>query len=317
MKLNELLNQEKDCKLYPNSNLLVSSTDFVGVEIELEDIDTNRSDYDEISPNNFWNTVSEDSLRGGGELVFKEPLRGLNLIKALEEYTSFLTKYTTIVGNFPTISDRCSLHVHLDVRDLHINEIKNVAAIYVLFEKVIFQFLNPDRYNNNYCVPLGITDFNNIFSEMPSDVHDNSTAYNFTKYIKDRCDKYGSMNYLSTTSYGSLEFRGHPGSFNTMDIIEWVNILLSIKTFAKSLGDKDITAMMVSGWSAEALTNEIFSSVAHLLLQTNCFKQNFIYGKSWLIDTLSMKRLKEKTISSLRNKRTSGKELIDIYRESI
>ena len=313
MKLQHVLGCGTDHRLYPESPLLVSSTDFIGIEVELEQMDIGSSMYDSIRPHNFWSTVHEDSIRQGGELIFAEPLCGANIIAALDEYEAFLERFKGKMGRLPVISDRCSLHTHLDVRDLEITTINTVAILYVLYEKVIFQFLNPSRYRNNYCIGLGSTNFSSILADMPIPTGD---GYKYSSYVQESCDKYGAMNYLSTMGHGSLEFRGHPGSFNKGDIITWINMLLSLKTFARKFEPEGLPVAFIKGMDATSLTNEIFGEDAFKLIQTNFFQDNFNYGKSWMTETLLRGKLKDDTLKSLKDKRNPDVKLIDKYKEA-
>ena len=312
MKLNKIIQHELDRKLYAESSLLVSSKDFIGIEIELEQLDIQSSFYDKVRPKVFWATVHEDSVRQGGELIFKEPLCGANITAALTEYETFLRDYKEHQLRLPVISDRCSLHVHVDVRDLDVTTINTMALVYVMFEKIIFQYLNPSRYRNNYCVALGSTNFNTILADMPDSDQD---QYSYIEYVNNRCDKYGSMNYLSTMCHGSLEFRGHPGTFIVEDILAWVNILLSIKLYSKELPE-GITPIMLKGVSAEMMATQVFGKEAYKLMQTNFFEDNFNYGKSWVLDTLLKKEMKVNTLKSLKTKSKLTTKLIDKYKEA-
>lgn len=313
MKLHNILGCPIDPKLYPESNLLVSNKDFIGIEVELEQMDIHSAMYDSIRPNQFWSTVHEDSIRQGGELIFSEPLCGANIIAALDEYEGFLDRFKGKMNRLPVISDRCSLHAHLDVRDLEVTTINTVSILYVLYEKVIFQYLNPSRYHNNYCIGLGSTNFSSILADMPIPQGD---GYKYSSYVQEVCDKYGSMNYLSTMGHGSLEFRCHPGSFSKADIITWINMLFSLKVFARKFEPEGLPVAFIKGLDAEALTNEIFGDDAFKLIQTNFFQDNFNYGKSWMTETLLRGKLKDDTLKSLKDKRNPSVKLIDKYKEA-
>lgn len=315
MKLNSILNHTSDNKLYPKSDKLVSNSDFIGIEVELEQMNINNPSFEKIWPTYFWNVIEEESIREGGELIFKEPLCGMNILAALDEYSDFLNKYKHVSGVLPVISERCSLHVHLDVRDCELETINNISILYVMFEKIMFQLLNPSRYKNNYCIGLGSTTFSKVLSDMrvPKDGED---PYSYVGYIQTYCDKYGAMNYLSVTHHGSLEFRSHPGSYNKEDILLWINILLSLKKFARKFEDKLIEPVYIKGLDAEMFTSEIFGKEAHRLIQTNFFNEHFQYGRSWALNTLLNTKLKENTRACLKNKKNSDIKLIDQYKEA-
>lgn len=222
-----LLGQSLDKKLYREDVSLVSNSDAIGVEVELENIryfETTKN-----LPNIFdlWNAVEDGSLRDGTEFIFKEPLKGANISAALELMNEFLKLYRK-KGKPVLITERCSVHIHLDIRDLDEHQLNNMIMVYLLIERVLFYHINPLRLKNNYCRPLTDSDFKYTLKSMLNISKDND-IYSIFNAVKKECDKYSALNVLPITTFGSVEFRHHHGTSDMMAIKNWINIILAIK----------------------------------------------------------------------------------------
>lgn len=246
MEISEILGQDRDTKLYRIDESLVSNTDGVGVEVELENIVFFRNGNYNITPyinslpvpTTFWNFVEDGSLREGTEFIFKGPMVGANITSALDEMDTFLKVYRRN-GKPVKVTDRCSVHVHLDVRDLNESQLNNLILIYLSVERVIFQYINPLRLKNNYCRPLSDSSFKYTLNDMLSQAKDKNLS-SLCHVVKRDCDKYSALNVLPITKFGSIEFRHHHGTTNVSDIKDWINIILSLKVISRSLSIDNI-----------------------------------------------------------------------------
>ena len=133
MKLSKVNNINPDKRTYNPNDLLILNRRDIGIEIELEGWRGN-----DTSPP-YWTLVNDGSLRNGVELV-SSVIRGDDVIKALDEAQKFC------VRNGAIFSDRCSVHIHLDVRHLDTQELLRIVSTYIIFEKFFFDECgNPDR----------------------------------------------------------------------------------------------------------------------------------------------------------------------------
>lgn len=256
----EAIGSYSDKKLYKEDSELVSNIDGIGVEIELENI--HYYNHNPIYPNiyTFWKTVEDGSLREGTEFIFKEPMVGANISEALRVLSEFLSKYKKN-GKGVQVSDRCSVHVHLDIRDLTNDELTNLILIYIFVERLLFHYINPTRAKNNYCRPLTDSSFKFIMgkiSECNKYDHPNSRIINL---VTAECDKYSALNILPIYNYGSVEFRHHHGTTDTSQIKKWINIILAIKNCARSVSIETLIKSYESSGFGEVL-HEIFAGTS-------------------------------------------------------
>ena len=230
---------------YQESRDFVEPRTIIGVEVELEGMHEAsnfarngipRKIVDEIedfsydSDNNgvkfgtgYWNVISDGSLREGGVEFVSKKLFGQDLVFALDELDSYLTA-NTIPNSKP--SDRCSIHIHLDVTDLNKNEYARLLIDYAVFENVLFHYCGLDRKENLYCLPFARSDdfkrtLSNILTSVSKDI-------DFRKYVNG-FSKYSALNLKATSTYGSLEFRLHAGTYDMMRVKQWINIIMCLK----------------------------------------------------------------------------------------
>jgi hypothetical protein len=222
----------------------MSRVDNYGVEIEAEGIRYDFNDSKNIHNGRFfeldvpetqslshWSAVKDGSLRNGVEFIFKGPKSYAASIKALEQIQSLFD--LAAQQEKPIIlSDRCSVHVHLDCRELTKNEVVNFIFCYLLIERILFNCVDIFRQKNTYCRPLNDSVFSGILMELLRvSSEEQRSIYN---YITRSCDKYSALNLLPLTSYGSIEFRHHQGTTNTADIIKWIDLIRALKDTALS-----------------------------------------------------------------------------------
>jgi hypothetical protein len=257
-KLNEILGTHVDEKLYLTDSTLISNSDAIGVELELENMEyyfrdgsypekpeldrfrnSNSSELPKISK--FWNVVHDGSLRQGAELIFKEPFMAANITEALKLIQTFLTNYRRNSSPI-SISERCSVHVHSDARDLDDKEILNQLLLYILVERILFLYINPSRSKNNYCRPLTDSSFRHIYKDMAY-YSKSGNLENVVSVIRSKCDKYSALNLLTLTKYGSFEYRHMSGTTNMASVLNWINVILAIKVASRLYSISALLAM--------------------------------------------------------------------------
>jgi len=115
-------------------------TTYVGVEIELEKVNLK---YDNI-PSTF-TRIEDGSLKVDGAEFITIPIKFCYLETELNRLFSCLST--------PDPSSRCSVHVHLNSRDLTSEELQKFLLLYCIFEKSLFRF-SGNRWDSIFCVPL-------------------------------------------------------------------------------------------------------------------------------------------------------------------
>ena len=241
----------------------------VGIEVEVEGAGNLRS-------TRLWNVINDSSLRNDGrELVTKLPLAGYDLRKATEELDGLLRS-----GGL-AVSERCSVHVHIDVRDLTLTQVGNILATYVACEAALYNFGGKERYDNIYCpgVTSALEQMGVMRRVMQGSDHD------FRFGCHDWC-KYTGINLRSIAERGSIEFRAHEGTLDLYRITEWVGILLRMVDYATTTERKKIKVHAKQG--AVEFIARVFSDKAPALLQDGIYEElykNNILNLTDLLDT--------------------------------
>lgn len=204
-----------------------AGTTYVGVEVELERVITKNK----VHPTSF--IITEDgSLRNNGKEFITIPINFCFLEKELERMFSNLSR--------KEITSRCSVHVHLNVRDFTQKELFTFVLLYFIFEKSLYK-LSGKRWDNLFCIPL--YNFPNLVGATLSSLHneegDGVTRLHWNKYsglnlcpIWDRRNGKGAI--------GTVEFRQLEGTTDVERIINWINLIVSLKISSKMLSKEGL-----------------------------------------------------------------------------
>lgn len=213
-----------------------------GIEIEVENLRARNhqaphNDAVVYDIQGLWALVSDGSLRNNGGEFISRKLFGKDLTQGLEVISNHLL--TNEVRH--TFSHRCSLHIHLDVRDLNISQFQKFLQLYCIFELPLFN-ISGKRTQNEYCIPLGTSnEAKRAYGLLASnkgkfakffelyDSSENDTWREIGRQIQDNYIKYMALNILPFVSKGSVEFRHHEGTIDIDRIKLWINILYSLK----------------------------------------------------------------------------------------
>jgi len=222
---------------------------FIGVEVEVE----GAAQTTTTSP--LWNSKRDGSLRDGGkEFVFSRPLFNSEIKEALDNLQEAFNKYP------PTISERCSVHVHINVSDISTVELHRLLMLYLIFERTLVRY-HKDREDNIFAVPfykapMYLSAIDALYKEDFDGIHNIFRTMN----------KYQALNLLTVREFGSIEFRHMGGTANMEDIYEWVKIILYLKRYALE-NDFDPIDLLhgVSGRGPENFLDEVFEGMADKL----------------------------------------------------
>lgn len=206
-----------------NFNIVLNSDIRAGIEIEVEE-------YYPISDSiKYWVPKIDDSLRNNGmEFCLRSPLYGTQLVNSIKEIN--------ISGLHKSVfNERCANHYHIDMSWASVEELSSIIIWHAIIEKQLFDTLSPNRYGNNFCVPIGQQ--NNLLYHIGKMISCNSsTLYdNLSKLIGDS-SKYNSVNYRSLYDHGSLEFRQFNSTCDSGTIFNELGTLLKFIHAAKDLG---------------------------------------------------------------------------------
>lgn len=211
---------------YPTieSHPLIVGQNLAGIEIELENMTVSPPNF------NYWEAKSDGSLRNSGmEFVCSSPWGGRDLYNAAIEIDSFL------FGNSPDESWRCSTHVHVDVRNMNVPQLKRLILAYIVYERILFKCSGWHRYKNNFCVALGFAQDQLSILARAWDKDDED----FLRTIVSSWDKYTSLNLLPMGNFGSVEFRISEAKWRKGKLIRLANRFLSLKELAMNFEGDD------------------------------------------------------------------------------
>lgn len=254
MKLEQVTGIKPDTRTFNGDDRLVLPKCYVGVESETE-----GKRYSRIQSIPFWNIVEDGSLRDGAEFVLSNPLVGEDLISALEVLEDKCRR-----GYKQSV--RTSVHIHIDVRDLSAEQLLTFIGLYLIFEKAIYRYHNHkyNREDNIYCLPFYKT--NRFLTSLGSLSYLKDTGFDedelpgFLRQSLSQMNKYYGLNVASVFRFGSLEFRHMEGSTKKDAILQWINIIMSMKKYAMSFtGDHTQILQTISASGYKTLTNQVFS----------------------------------------------------------
>lgn len=227
MLMYELLQLNRPSAPEGDQGLMVSNSK-VGVEIEIQTNSGAESFRDTA-----WSAVPEGSIRGF-EIVLSRPLSGALLVEALDDAEE---KINTLRGD-NKFSEMTSTHVHIDIRDMEVDQLLNFLTLSIMFENVLYSYVAEHRSKNHFC--LRTNDCTDVLERLDklvkAKVAGNLTHRTFSELFSVESVKYAGINLSSIARYGSLEFRMHHGTGTANEIIRWVNILLSLKEYAMGEG---------------------------------------------------------------------------------
>lgn len=220
-----------------------TSRDFwCGVEYEIEDI-VGKGQADSR-----FHIEVDHSLRNNG-LEFKSRPSPFN--KALED---FMFLHSTIAVGDKAYSERTSTHVHVNVSNLQLKEVRQLVLTYALLEPLFFKFVGETRQNSIFCVPLYYTILPQLYSRDIATQHS-------------KWHKYTAFNLLplghndNTAALGTVEFRHLYGTNNLAVFTDWLTSLRELYTFIEKSPDWDVVKALVSGKTVYQLATTIIPTL--------------------------------------------------------
>lgn len=215
--------------------IIAASEALVGIEVEVEGVKNTMVAKVPAG----WMATQDGSLRNHGKEFVSDPLQPEAIKSALTTLFIAMRFGQRSSVNF---SWRTSIHVHLNVRNLTVEQIANIFLVYSIFEDEFFEFVGPDRRQTNFCVPWCETSASSILSDF-------FLGKINLKDLTALWQKYSALNLRNLTGLpvgdfppdevkksrkGTLEFRHLGGTKEPSKILHWINLILSLYNFAKS-----------------------------------------------------------------------------------
>jgi len=215
----------------------------IGIEIEAEGL--SDSVIRTVSRCGLWRTVQDSSLRNGIEFT-SLPILGMDIIEAIE----FIDKTISTKARF---GERTSTHIHVNIQDITPEALFQFMKLYVIFERAMFEYVGNDRDKCIYCNPI----YNSKNSQEYMFSVTSSKVGTSAKNHISKWSKYHAMNIGAILKFGTVEFRHLYGTANKQVLLDWINILLSLKRYSINNPDMDlinrISAVGVSRFVDEVL----------------------------------------------------------------
>ena len=235
-----------------------STQGMVGIEIEVENMKKG------VHLEAYWDIKNDGSLRNRGLEFVSVPLQVKQVQLALDHL------YTQMnANNAPDFSNRTSVHIHVNCRDLTQDQIFNFVLLYAIFEKHFYQVAGTRRMNSIFCVPLFRTNQMTTINEVIYGMSPN-------------WQKYCGLNLLPlfannvTQGYGTIEFRHLYGTNNQQEVLEWINDILCLRKFACEISKDNLLAAikeMNTTSSYLSMYSQVFAKGRRLLSHKKDFEE--------------------------------------------
>jgi len=189
----------------------------VGIEIEVEY--PRAVDYYTTSP---WMTKSDGSLRYSGyEYITAKPIPIKSIDDSLKHMIDYINKNNPIIA-----SPRTSVHVHVNTLDHTAVEYCNALLIGWLLENAMVKYCEPKlREGNLFCLRAKDAESTIVYAmNSLSKVYSKTSIANPLKF-KDNQVRYSAQNYMSTGTFGTIEYRSMAGIYETKKISTWAKAL--------------------------------------------------------------------------------------------
>ena len=202
----------------------------VGIEIEMEGRGLEVGNN--IIP--IWKQKFDGSLRGESvEYVLRHPIGRKTVDGELIDLQTALLNS----GALFKPSDRCGVHIHLNVQDWTTKKVFNLITLYLMLENVLVNYCGPTREGNLFCLRGQDADY---LIQIIMQAKRKNTLHP----LLNNALRYASLNIGSIGRFGSLEFRALQTPKKLHTIGTWVKLLLAVKD--SSLNFKDGPSMIES-----------------------------------------------------------------------
>lgn len=280
------------------------SSRLVGLEIEVENVPA--------PPAAAWGWAAkaDGSLRNHGVEYVSVPTPACDIRHSLQYVFSILPSNRSF-------SQRTSIHCHVNVRDLDMNQAKHVVLLYCLFENLLFTYVGKDRHSNIFCAPV-------IESHVIHPMHGFSK---FDEYVGN-WSKYTALNVCPVSTFGTFEFRQMHGTDDINKLVNWCDILTRLVDHGSQLSFKQIKELLATEHTEAAyyklvrdffgpasehldfsnLLSNISSGICQVRQMVHSMENKFIYRRDLKSPFLSWKPRETFTIGAEQPKKSGGGE---------
>lgn len=272
MSLARILGKSQGRQSFMSDTRWVLPTSFIGLEHEYEGVKDSTLPKHTFA--DFWTYHEEGSLKDhGAEYVFATPMFGVDAYNALE----WLVAHAKDSGWKCT--KRTGIHVHIDVRDLTVPQLAGMCILYAAVEPILYAWVGEGRDTSHFCIPLYRADeallgaCSIIRSAFNDDKEDGHSALG----VAEEFQRYAGFNLQALHKFGSIEFRHLQTTHELSRIVDWVNMVMSLKAAAFKLPQSDgAVVRMIQRMGAKELLHYIFPEHLAVKLYTPKSEEEFL-----------------------------------------
>lgn len=181
-----------------------------GVEIELEGVNRDVGRVDG------WSQEADGSLRDNGrEFVFAG---AKTLVESRKAFTELHNAFNR-VNLRPKATNLTSTHIHIDIRDLTVQQFLNLVAIIMMVEEDLANASGEDRKTNYFA--LSTCESDHRLRDL-IEVKDDEGLRAFVRNQVRKDVRYSGINFNSIHQHGSLELRYLGGKANPNEVMPWL-----------------------------------------------------------------------------------------------
>lgn len=259
--------------------------DSYGVEIELEGYNIISK---EAAITNWWTQHSDGSLRQlqpgsqAIEYVFNQPLPKDETEAAISALMSHLTSNHVEVFD----SYRTSIHVHLNFSMEKFRTIYNFMVLSLILDELLTSQNGHHRIGNNFCLRA-----KDALGQVQSLIQSINTGNEFFNLAGN--DRYSSINFVSLTKFGSIEFRSLECTTHKGRIMHWINTLAHIKKVSKTFDNPTEVISVFSKLGPKAFLQSVLGPFAMKYTQVPGYEsmlhngmriaQDVAYSSAWYV----------------------------------
>lgn len=171
----------------------------------------------------YWKVVSDASLIGANAFELVSPiLRGENgLMQVALVAHALETAGAKVNGS-------CGFHVHIDGRDLTVDQLKRVCKMWLKYENCFDAVVGASRRNNRFCKSI-----RSKFQTLEQGFKAIDKATNLNGIIQavngdgnGYTSRYHKLNLESMLRHGTVEFRQHGGTVTGEKMTSWIKLVM-------------------------------------------------------------------------------------------
>lgn len=195
----------------------------------------------------YWQTDRDGSLKDQGMELISVPVAGRNIDYALLELEKAFAEQS------PRWSHRCSVHVHINVRNWKLSQLTSLIGTYAVFEHLFFSLVPSYRKATGYAYPL-------------TDIAPEQVSIGYEDH------KYAALNVgTCIKDYGTVEFRHMEGTADRNTLRRWIQLIVKLHDFVKKADPALLKARILTlntNSEYELFLREVFGQTAVIFPDT-------------------------------------------------